>query len=106
MTEPTTLNPATANDSATQAMVSTALRDMGLVLGLVTAILGFASNHNLAGAINYLKSEQALPALGVVLSVGIAAWRQWHARRAVRVLTAAVTNPGSVELSSQKGPAV
>lgn len=98
MADPTVLNPATVNDSPVQAQISTAIRDVGIVIGFLSALLGFVSKHDLAGAINFLQSAQALPAIGMIVGAGIIAWRQFHARRAVAVTVAAVTNPGSVQL--------
>jgi hypothetical protein len=105
MAEPTPENPATVNDSAIQAQVSTFLRDMGVVVGFVTFLAGCVKTRDIAGAVAYLQSAPAISALGVILSLGIMLWRQIHARTTVTNITAAVTNPGSVELASQKGPA-
>lgn len=98
MADPTVLNPATVNDNPVQAQISTAIRDAGIVIGFVSALLGFVSKHDLAGAINFLQSAQALPAIGMIGAGAIVIWRQIHARRDVAVKVAAVTNPGSVQL--------
>jgi hypothetical protein len=69
---------------------ATGMRDIGLIVAFVTALLGFAGQHNLNGAIGYLHSTQAIPAVSLLGGLAIFAWRQWSARRqqAVKVTLA------------------
>lgn len=79
MTEPTT--PIVVDPSPVTSQVYTGLRDIAILLSGCTALLGFVSKHDLAGAIGWLQSNAAIPFVATCIAIGTFAFRQWKARQ-------------------------
>lgn len=95
--QPTYVVPPNTDAAKLQAGVSTSLRDIAVVISFGTAILGFVNAHDLIGAINYLQSAAALPAIALLCGLAVSAWRWRNARRQVKVTALAATSrPNSV----------
>jgi hypothetical protein len=89
--------PPNTDAAKLQAGLATSVRDIGVVVAFGTAILGFVSKHDLAGAIAYLQSAPAVPALTLVCGIALSAYRFWNARRNVKITAlAAESRPNSV----------
>jgi len=85
--------PIIVDPSRITAQVGTFLRDLGIISGAVTALLGLVKTHDLAAVIAYLQSADAghaITAAGGILSVAILIWRQWSARKTKNVINTLV----------------
>lgn len=92
VTQPIVVDPAEWKD-----MVATGARDFGLVVSVLTAMLGLLKTHSWALLITYIQGDTFATAGGIVCSVGIFLWRQWNARRAKSNLVTVVKSaPNSV----------
>lgn len=84
--------PAASTPSVAMAQIATVMRDVGLCVSVLTAVMGLMRAGDLVGLINYLQTEPALQVAGIAVAVAIVVWRQWNARHVVHkiaVLTAA-----------------
>jgi hypothetical protein len=84
--------PQVIDPNPINGQIATALRDVGIVVGFLTAIIGFLGKHDLAGLIAYIRSSDALPALGVLMTAAIFVYRQWLSRRETKVKVLAATS--------------
>lgn len=90
MAEITPANPVEFDQSKTKAQLATGLRDLGLVVAFVPALLGLIGKHDIIGAMAFMQTEQGLTALSLIAGSGLFVWRQIIARRKVAVTVAAV----------------
>jgi hypothetical protein len=83
VSDPTTPvpTPIIVNPSAIPAQVATIARDVGVVIGALTAIGGFVQKRDLQGLLTFLQDNAFVSALGLVLTAGILVYRQWSTRR-------------------------
>jgi len=82
---PTTLPQLSINPSAVRTLLLMTIRLVAIVVTSVAAVLAFVANRDLAGAINWIKSEdfvQFLTAIGLLVSIGTSVWvtlaRKWR----------------------------
>jgi len=105
MADITPENPVTFDTSKTRAMISTGLRDVGIVVTFGAGLLGLIGKRDLTGIMAFMQSEQGITALSLVAGIALTAWRQWNARHNVKVVEAAVNSPPSDPAVILKGPA-
>lgn len=67
-----------------QTTLFAALRLLGVLIGGFTAVVGFASRHDLAGLTAYIRSDDFVPVAGALAAVLSAAYGLWktHQRKA------------------------
>lgn len=89
------------NPSTIRAMLTTAGSLLLFAVTFATTLLGFVKNHDLANAINYLKSEQTITSLTALIGAGWWIYRivvaRWKKQRDVVIAAAA---PDSVAVLS------
>lgn len=64
------LPQAQVSASAAKAVGITAVTQLVMLITFSTAVLAFVSKHDLAGLINYLQGDAALPALSLIAALG------------------------------------
>ncbi len=73
--------PVVVNPSPVRDQASTATRDVLLVVSALPALLAVVGTHDVVQITAYIASVQFAPALGIITTATIIAWRQLHARR-------------------------
>jgi len=95
--------PIQINPSPVTSQVYTGLRDVAILLSGGTALLGYLSKHDLAGAIDWLQSNAAVPFVAACITIGTFAYRQWKARKdKATIVTIAEEAPNSVAVVTPK----
>lgn len=103
MTDPA---PIVVNPSPVGEQISASIRTVIILIGGISAILGFIGKHDLAGLIVFLQSGSFLPIIGAASAVGAFLYAQWQTIRRKRTLvtvTAAADDAVAV-LAPTKGP--
>lgn len=67
--------------SLTATGLAVLLRQLSLVMGSITAILGFLSSENVAGLWAYVQSQQFLTAIGAAGALAAFLYGQWRTLR-------------------------
>lgn len=68
--------PIIVNPSATSDMITTALRQMALVVGGFVTIVGFVHGHSVRAVINWATGDDFGPFLTAILTIFAFAWGQ------------------------------
>ncbi|MCP3731995.1 hypothetical protein M9978_16340 [Sphingomonas sp. MG17] len=83
----TDLNPDTPDKpievsaSPAPAQTATGARDILLLVAALPALVAILGKRDVKALIDWLASEPGLAFVGLLLAIGTAAYRQWHARR-------------------------
>lgn len=85
-TTPAVAPPIDATDSELKVLVRNFLMQALLVGSAVVALLGLPEKSFLARSILFLKSEEAVPLLAALSSLGASGWMLWRARKKHRAL--------------------
>ena len=94
MPDETNTTPLIAvNATPTFDQISAALRSIGLVLGVLTAVAGFVSKRDLAGFIAFAQTSQFATAAAAIVAAVTFVWGQWHTRYRAKQLSAAGADP-------------
>jgi hypothetical protein len=83
------------NRDPINAQIATFARDIGLVVGAMTALLGLISKKDWPGIIAFMQSSNALTAAGILATVAIPVWRQFSARWNRQLLVKAAQSPAN-----------
>lgn len=96
--------PIVVSASAIQTTLFAALRIFSVLLGGVTALLGFASKRDLAGLIAYVQSSDFTAVAGALAAVFSVAYGLWHTyRQKADLITVAKAAPDAVATVADKG---
>lgn len=77
-------------NSAAKDQAGAFLRDMMIVVSVIPALVAVLGHHDFNEMVRFIESQQAAPALGVILAAATLVWRQWRTRRkATQLITAA-----------------
>ena len=76
--------PIVVNPSAVPAQVASALRVALILIGGLSAILGFVHARDLVGLIAYLKSDDFVPVAGAAVALASFLYGQWALRKEKR----------------------
>lgn len=88
---PLQINPSTAPDH-----LKFGVRDIVIVIGALSTILGFASKRDIGGLMNWLQSSEAFPFLGIALMVGSFVWNYKRVnRKKAELVTLGLMAPNS-----------
>lgn len=101
MADPIVVNPSPVKDQ-----IAAGIRTLIVLIGGISAILGFLGKHDLAGLIVYLQSGSFLPIVGAASAVGAFIYAQWQTIRRKRTLvTVTAAAPDNVAVvAPPKGP--
>lgn len=70
--------PIVVNPSPVKDQIAAGIRTLIVLIGGISAILGFIGKHDLAGLIVYLQSGAFLPIIGAASAVGAFLYAQWR----------------------------
>lgn len=80
-------------------------RMLTILIGGFTAIMGFATKHDLVGLTNYFQSSAFLPvagALAAIISVGYGLWKTWKTKKSLIAVAHAAPDEISIVLGKEK----
>lgn len=78
--------PIIVDPSKINAQVGTGIRDLVVIIGVVSAVLGFVRTGDLNGLLSYIQAPEFLAAAGIVAVAAVTGYRQWRARRDTKAL--------------------
>lgn len=84
MTEPAA--PIVVNPSPVKDQIAAGFRTLIVLIGGISAMIGFLGKHDLAGLIVYLQSGSFVPIIGAASAVGAFVYAQWQTIRRKRTL--------------------
>jgi len=92
MTDDTTTSPGDAEpiivaNTPTPDQIASAIHNVVLVFGAVSAVFGFISKHDLAGLIDYIQTTKFVAVIGLIMS----AWAVLKAQKMARQRSAQLT---------------
>lgn len=73
--------PIQVSPTATTAQSGSAMRDVLLIVGVLPALLAVLGKRDLQALVDFIASTEFAPVLGIIVTGGVVAWRQWLARR-------------------------
>lgn len=91
--------PIVVNPSPVKEQIAAGFRTLIVLLGGISAVMGFLGKHDLAGLIVYLQSDGFIPIIGAVSAVGAFVYAQWRTvmrKREVVTITAAAPDDVAV----------
>lgn len=73
--------PVVVPASAASDQAGTAARDILLLVSALPALVAVLGTHDVTKIVAYLGSADFAPVLGIAVTAGTLAWRQWIARK-------------------------
>lgn len=95
--------PIEVSPTATGAQTASISRDFLLILAALPALLAVLGTRDVNKIVAYISSVEFAPVLGLVVTAGVLAWRQWVTRRShADKLTMAESLPDRIATVKEK----
>lgn len=95
--------PLVVDPSPVKDQIGAGIRTLIVLIGGISAILGFIGRHDAAGLVVYLQSGAFVPIIGAAATVGAFVWGQWKARHSkAQLVTTAAAAPDDVSVVAPK----
>lgn len=93
--------PIVVNPSPVKDQLAAGFRTLIVLLGGISAVMGFLRTHDLAGLIVYLQSDSFIPIIGAASAVGAFLYAQWKTiARKRELVDVAQADPANVVITA------